>query len=125
MDVTFDEIFSCLLKCYEDDQSQDIDKLIQEKCKEWNLPEDQIMLLKETNEFIENFTKYAESLDKARVEGWTRKRWFLNEMDRIVKDRSQEDKSMIMSFISDTNESILEDSISEANELIDETKEKE
>ena len=125
MNGTFDEIFNYLLKCYEDDQSQDIDKLIQEKCKEWNLPEDQIILLKETNEIIENFTKYAESLDKARAEGWTRKRWFLNEMDRIVKDRSQEDKSMIMSFISDTNESILEDSISEANELIDETKEKE
>lgn len=125
MNGTFDEIFNYLLKCYEDDQSQDIDKLIQEKCKEWNLPEDQIILLKETNEIIENFTKYAESLDKARAEGWTRKRWFLNEMDRIVKDRSEEDKSMIMSFISDTNESILEDSISEANELIDETKEKE
>ena len=50
MEHTFENILTSLLEAYENNPAQDIDTLIKEKCKEWSLPEDQINLLKETND---------------------------------------------------------------------------
>lgn len=109
MEQTFENILTSLLEVYENKPTQDIDTLIEEKCKEWELPEDQINLLKETNGLIDNFNEHANSLEKAKAGGWSRKRWMLNEMDRITDRRSEEEKAQIASAISDTNEKAIEE----------------
>lgn len=108
MEQTFENILTSLLEAYENNPAQDIDTLIQEKCKEWNLPEEQINLLKETNELIDSFNEHANSLEKAKADGWSRKRWMLNEMDRITERCSEEEKAQITSAISETNEKAIE-----------------
>lgn len=109
MEQTFENILTSLLEAYENNPAQDIDTLIEEKCKGWNLSEEQVALLKETNELIDSFNEQAKSLEKAKADGWSRKRWMLNEMDRITDGRSEEEKSQIVSAISDTNEKVIEE----------------
>lgn len=109
MEQTFENILTSLLEAYENNPAQDIDTLIEEKCKEWNLSEEQVALLKETNELIDSFNEQAKSLEKAKADGWSRKRWMLNELDRITDGRSEEEKSQIVSAISDTNEKVIEE----------------
>lgn len=109
MEQTFEKILTSLLEAYENNPAQDIDALIDEKCKEWNLSEEQINLLKETNGLIDSFNEHANSLEKAKADGWSRKRWMLNEIDRIVDGRSEEEKAQIVSAISDTNEKVIEE----------------
>lgn len=109
MEQTFENILTSLLEAYENNPAQDIDTLIEEKCKGWNLSEEQVALLKETNELIDSFNEQAKSLEKAKADGWSRKRWMLNEMDRITDGRSEEEKAQIASAISDTNEKAIEE----------------
>lgn len=109
MEQTFENILTSLLEAYENSPEQDIDVLIENKCKEWSLPEDQINLLKETNGLIDSFNEYANSLGKAKADGWSLKRWMLTEMDRITDGRSEEEKAQIASAISDTNEKAIEE----------------
>lgn len=109
MEQTFENILTSLLEAYENNPAQDIDTLIEEKCKGLNLSEEQVALLKETNELIDSFNEQAKSLEKAKADGWSRKRWMLNEMDRITDGRSEEEKSQIVSAISDANEKVIEE----------------
>ena len=69
MEQTFDTILTSLLESYENNPAQDIDALIEEKSKEWNLTEEQAALLKETNGYIDGFTENAASLEEAKADG--------------------------------------------------------
>lgn len=109
MEQTFENILTSLLEAYENNPEQDIDVLIEEKCQEWTLPEEQINLLKETNGLIDSFNEHANSLEKAKANGWSRKRWMLNEIDRITNGRSEKERAQIVSAISDTNEKVIEE----------------
>lgn len=109
MEQTFENILTSLLEAYENNPAQDIDTLIEEKCKEWEVSENRINLLKETNGLIDSFNEHANSLEKAKTDGWSRKRWMLNEMDRITDGRSEEEKAQIASAISYTNEKVIEE----------------
>ena len=112
MRQTFDTILTSLLEHYEDNPAQDIDALIEEKCKEWNLTEEQVALLKETNGYIDGFTENAASLDEAKADGKSRRRWMLEKIDSITEGRSEEEKAQIVSAISGTNEKIIEETTS-------------
>ena len=56
MEQTFDTILTSLLESYESNPTQSLDTLINEKCKEWNLLEEQIALLKDIITYIDTFT---------------------------------------------------------------------
>lgn len=112
MKQTFDTILTSLLEAYENYPAQDIDALIEEKCKEWNLSEEQMTLLRTTNDYINSFTEKATSLEEAKAEGKSRKGWLLGELDRITDDRTEEEKAKIVSVISKTNEKIIEETTS-------------
>lgn len=109
MEQTFENILTSLLEAYESNPAQDIDVLIEEKCQEWNLPEEQINLLKETNGLIDSFNEHANSLEKVKADGWSRRRWMSSEIDRITDGRSEEERAKIVSVISDTNEKVIEE----------------
>lgn len=109
MEQTFENILTSLLEAYENNPAQDIDVLIEEKCKECDLPEEQINLLKEANGLVDSFNEQANSLEKSKANGWSRKRWMLNELDRITDGRPEEEKAQIVSAISDTTEKMIEE----------------
>ncbi len=109
MEQTFDTILTSLLESYESNPTQSLDTLINEKCKEWNLLEEQIALLKDIITYIDTFTDKATSLENAKSEGKSRKRWMLEEIDKIIEGRSEEEKAQIVSAISETNEKMIED----------------
>ena len=109
MEQTFDTILTSLLESYENNPAQDIDALIEEKSKGWGLTEEQAALLKETNGYIDGFTENAASLEEAKANGKSRKRWMLEKIDCITEGRSEEEKAQIVSAISETNEKIIEE----------------
>ena len=109
MEQEFDILLMSLLESYEENPEQNIDVLIAEKCKEWKLSEEQIALLNEANACIDSFTEKATSLEKVKLEGKSRKRWMMDEIDCITEGRSEKEKVQIISTISDTNEKIIEE----------------
>lgn len=109
MEQTFDTILASLLESYENTPTQDIDALIEEKIKEWSLTEEQATLLKETNGYIDGFTEHAVSLEEAKADGKSRKRWMQEMIDGITEGRSEEEKAQIVSAISETNEKLIEE----------------
>lgn len=109
MEQTFDTILTSLLESYENNPAQDIDALIEEKSKEWDLTEEQTDLLKATNDYIDDFTENAASLEDAKADGKSRKRWMLEKIDCMTEGRSEEEKAQIVSAISETNEKMIED----------------
>lgn len=109
MEETFDTILTSLLEAYENNLERDIDELIAAKCEEWNLTEEEMVLLKETNEVIDDFTEKAVALEQAKQDGKSRKRWILEEIDRITEGHSEEEKAQIVSALSNMNEKIMEE----------------
>lgn len=109
MEQTFDTILTSLLESYENNPTQNIDTLVEEKSKEWGLTEEQMTLLKETNGYIDGFTENAASLEEAKADGKSRKRWMLEKIDSMTEERSEEEKAQIVSAISETNEKMIEE----------------
>ena len=109
MEQTFDTILTSLLESYENNPTQNIDALVEEKSKEWSLTEEQATLLKETNGYIDGFTENAVSLEEAKADGKSRKRWMLEKIDSMTEGRSEEEKAQIVSAISETNENMIEE----------------
>ena len=109
MEQTFETILTSLLESYENNPAQDIDALIEEKSKEWGLTEEQAVLLKETNGYIDGFAENAASLEEAKADGKSRKRWMLEKIDNMTEGRSEEEKAQIVSTISETNEKMIEE----------------
>jgi len=109
MEQTFDTILTSLLESYENNPAQDIDALVEEKSKEWGLTEEQATLLKETNGYIDGFTENAASLEEAKADGKSRKRWMLEKIDGMTEGRPEEEKAQIVSAISETNEKMIEE----------------
>lgn len=113
MEQTFDTFLSSLLEAYEKNPAQDVDALIEKKCKEWGLPKEQMAFLKETNALIDDFTEKAASLQDAKEDGRSRKSWMLDEIDRITEERTEEEKARIVSVISDASNDVIEDAINQ------------
>ncbi|WP_370799764.1 hypothetical protein [Xylanibacter rarus] len=73
------------------------------------LSDEQVKLLKDVNDYIDSFADKAESLVKAKAEGKSRKRWIMEELDRITASgRDEKEKAQIMSAISNVNEQVVD-----------------
>ena len=53
------------------------------------------------------------SLQKAKENGWSRKQWMLEEMDRILEGRDEQEKAEIVSAISDAGENVNNETLKE------------
>lgn len=105
---TFDEILTSVLETYESNPNQNLDSLISDECNKYGLSDEQVKLLKDVNDYIDSFADKAESLAKAKAEGKSRKRWIMEELDRITEGRDEKEKTQIMSAISNVNEQVVD-----------------
>ena len=55
---------------------------------------------------IDGFAERMAALQKAKEEGRSRKQWMLEEMDRILEGRDEQEKAEIVSAISDAGENV-------------------
>ena len=53
------------------------------------------------------------ALQKAKDEGKSRKQWMLEEMDRILEGRDEQEKAEIVSAISDAGENVNNETLNE------------
>lgn len=106
MAKNFDEILTSMLEQLENNPDQDIDVLVKDECEKMGVSEEGKALLSETNEYIDGFAERMASLQKAKENGKSRKQWMLEEMDRILEGRDEQEKAEIVSAISDAGENV-------------------
>lgn len=106
MAKSFDEILTSMLEQLENNPNQDIEVLVKDECEKMGVSEEGKTLLSETNEYIDGFAEKMAALQKAKEEGKTRKQWMLEEMDRILDGRDEQEKAEIVSAISDAGENV-------------------
>ena len=70
-------------------------------------------MLSETNEYIDGFAEKMVALQTAKEDGKSRKQWMLEEMDRILKGRDEQEKAEIVSAISDAGENVNNETLKE------------
>ena len=95
-----------MLEQLENNPNQDIDVLVKDECEKMGVSEEGKALLSETNEYIDGFAEKMASLQKAKEEGRSRKQWMLEEMDRILEGRDEQEKAEIVSAISDAGDKV-------------------
>lgn len=113
MAKNFDEILTSMLEQLENNPDQDIDVLVKDECEKIGVSEEGKTLLSETNEYIDGFAERMASLQKAKDEGRSRKQWMLEEMDRILEGRDEQEKAEIISAISDAGENVNNETLKE------------
>lgn len=106
MTQSFDEILTSMLEQLENNPDQDIEVLVNDECERMGVSEEGKALLSETNEYIDGFAEKMAALQKAKEEGMSRKQWVLEEMDRILEGRDEQEKAEIVSAISDAGENV-------------------
>lgn len=106
MAKNFDEILTSMLEQLENNPDQDIDVLVKGECEKMGVSEESMALLSETNEYIDGFAERMAALQKAKEESKSRKQWMLEEMDRILEGRDEQEKAEIVSVISDAGENV-------------------
>ena len=106
MAKSFDEILTSMLEQLENNPDQDIEVLVKDECERMGVAEEGKALLSETNEYRDGFAERMASLQKAKEEGKSRKQWMLEEMDRILEGRDEQEKAEIVSAISDAGENV-------------------
>ena len=113
MAKSFDEILTSMLEQLEKNPDQDIDVLVKGECEKMGVSEESMALLSETNEYIDGFAEKMTALQKAKEEGKSRKQWMLEEMDRILEGRDEQEKAEIVSAISDAGENVNNETLNE------------
>lgn len=113
MAKNFDEILTSMLEQLENNPDQDIEVLVKDECEKMGVSEKGKALLSETNEYIDGFAERMASLQKAKENGKSRKQWMLEEMDRILEGRDEQEKAEIVSAISDAGENVNNETLKE------------
>ena len=113
MAKSFEDILTSMLEQLENNPDQDIDVLVKDECEKMGVSEEGKALLSETNEYIDGFAERMASLQKAKEEGKSRKQWMLEEMDRILEGRDEQEKAEIVSAISDAGEKVNNETLKE------------
>lgn len=113
MAKNFEDILTSMLEQLENNPNQDIDVLVKDECEKMGVSEEGKALLSETNEYIDGFAEKMASLQKAKEDGKSRKQWMLEEIDRILEGRDEQEKAEIVSAISDAGENVNNETLKE------------
>ena len=103
---TFDEILTSMLEQLDNNPDLDIDVLVKDECEKMGVSDEGKALLSETNGYIDGFAEKMAALQTAKEDGKSRKQWMLEEMDRILEGRDEQEKAEIISAISDAGENV-------------------
>ena len=85
MAKSFEDILTSMLEQLENNPDQDIDVLVKDECEKMGVSE----------------------------EGRSRKQWMLAEMDRVLEGRDEQEKTEIVSAISDAGENVNNETLKE------------
>ena len=116
MAQNFEEILTSMLERLDENPEQDVNALIKDECENMGVSEESKALLSETNEYIDGFAEKMAALQKAKEEGKSRKQWVLEEMDRIMEGRDEQEKAEIVSAISDAGENVNNETLTNEEE---------
>ena len=106
MAKNFEDILTSMLERLDENPDQDVNALVKDECEKMGVSEESMALLSETNEYIDGFAEKMAALQTAKEDGKSRKQWMLEEIDRILEGRDEQEKAEIVSAISDAGENV-------------------
>lgn len=113
MAQNFEDILTSMLERLDENPDQDVNALIKDECEKMGVSDEGKALMTETNEYIDGFAERMASLQEAKENGKSRKQWMLAEMDRIMEGRDEQEKTKIVSAISDAGENVNNETLKE------------
>ncbi len=116
MDNSYEEILLDILQEYEKDPEQDVDALLEKKCNECGLSAEGKSLVKETNELIDDFAEKRASLAQAEEKGESRQGWFRNLLDKLLGNRTEEEKTAFEEILNDGVQKSYDDALTKEEE---------
>lgn len=113
MEQEFFDILTEMLEKLDANPDGDIDSQFEEIIAKYNLSEEDIALLKETNGYIDAFADNAESLEAAKEDGLSTREWMAARLDNILEGRSEEECEAVEAAILAANEKQIDAEIEE------------
>lgn len=93
--ATYQRILVSLIEAISKNPECNIDEILISKAKEYGLNEDDIKAITETNSLIDNFSRKNEEIKEVKKEGKSRTSFIYDEITRITKDLSDDEKAVV------------------------------
>lgn len=118
MTTNFEDILASMLEKLETDPNQNVGEMIAAKYKEMGISENGQSLFSETSECIGDFAEKAKSLTDAKAQGMSRQKWVATEMGKVMEGRTDTEKAMIATTISDACENMNKETLTEGEKQV-------
>lgn len=107
--MDFNEILNSLLTGYEKDKGQDIDTYLKEKGQEFGLSDEGMKKVEDASALIDKLSFNIDSLQKAKEEGHSVKRWMMDKLEESLKPLEEgESKEKFVSILAEHVEKSME-----------------
>lgn len=108
--MEFNEILNSLLAGYEQqDKGQDFDTFLKKKGQELGLSEEGMKKVEDASALIDNLALNIDSLQKAKEEGHSVKRWMMDKLEESLKPLEEgESKEKLVSILAEHVEKSME-----------------
>lgn len=107
--MEFDKILDSLLSSYEQGTGQDIDLFLKEKGRELGLSEESMQKVEEASVLIDKISLNIDSLQKAKEEGRSVKRWIMDSLEEALKPLEEgESKEKLVNILTENAEKSIE-----------------
>ena len=107
--MEFNEILDSLLAGYEQDKRQDIGTFLKEKGQEFGLSDESMKKVEDASALIDKLALNIDSLQKAKEEGRSVKRWMMDMLEDSLKPLEEgESKEKLVNTLTDHLEKSIE-----------------
>lgn len=107
---SIEELLSWMLEEYDKNRNRDFDfdEFMKEKVEELGLSEKSRKIIAEASEYIDDFAKKTTSLNAAREDGITTKRWLTDELGKATAELNEDDREEVLKAVEESLEKTVE-----------------
>lgn len=105
---SIEELLSWMLEEYDKNRNRDFDEFMKEKVEELDLSEKSREIIAEASEYIDDFAKKTTSLNAAREDNITTKRWLTDELGKATAELNEDDREEVLKAVEESLEKAVE-----------------
>ena len=105
---SIEELLSWMLEEYDKNRNRDFDEFLKEKVEELGLSEKSREIIAEASEYIDDFAKKTTSLNAAREDWITTKRWLADELGKATAELKEDDREEVLKAVEESLEKAVE-----------------
>lgn len=118
---SIEELLSWMLEEYDKNRNRDFDfdEFMKEKVEELGLSEKSRKIIAEASEYIDDFAKKTTSLNAAREDRITTKRWLTDELGKATAELNEDDREEVLKAVEESLEKTVELEMEQAEKEIE------